>query len=165
MEACGGVWLEDGAASWIFGDSAIQGGRTAENVGSRWPASGPQWEFWRAYPECSGAEYGLEGQTHFAERSGCAIGIAALKMALPENRTLSENRTRRTTIGRTGFTTQRRHRNLACDVTSTRWCLLRHRIHRPYRRLARFALPLPAPRTGKDAAAPNCPRKPRHVPR
>jgi hypothetical protein len=85
MEARGGVWQEDGAVSWIVCDSPIQGGRRAENVGSRWTASSQESEFWRAYPECSGAEYGLEGPTYFAERSGCAIGIAALKMAASEH--------------------------------------------------------------------------------
>lgn len=50
MEARGGVWQADGTVSWIFGDSSIQGVRRAENVASRWPTYGPQWEFWRAYP-------------------------------------------------------------------------------------------------------------------
>lgn len=35
-------------------------------------------------------EYGLEGHDHIAVRSGCAIGITVLKMALSENRTETE---------------------------------------------------------------------------
>lgn len=59
------------------------------------------------------SKYRIEGQTHLAERSGCAIGITALKIALTENRTPSSLRSRRATIGRTGFTTHRRGLNLA----------------------------------------------------
>jgi len=84
MEALGGVWQEDGAVSWMFGDSPIQSGSGAENVGSRWHPSSPQWVFWRAYQECSGTEYGLEGQTHVAEGFGCAISITAVVAGIPQ---------------------------------------------------------------------------------
>lgn len=68
------------AVSWMFGDSPIQGGRGAENVASRWPPSGPQWEFWRAYPECSGTEYKREGQTHIL----CARFLPSLRCSIVE---------------------------------------------------------------------------------
>ena len=58
LVARGGIWLEDGVGSWVFGNSPIHGGRRAENVGSRRPASGHKWEFGHGYPECSCTDCG-----------------------------------------------------------------------------------------------------------